>query len=198
MKRLPFQVPTTFYQETIREIDEEICKLIKKRKEISDKDSGFPHLEYISEWSKKFDVTEEFLKEIFKVLYHENIYKPIVEPQGFKKHVPVFKSIMVGNRIFTLTFIKQYENASVLVLNIDWNGENGSINNKHTYFELFIETQYECRMDSGCGGEDYSSHSFVVSPPLPDDLSGIDLIFTEREYGSSENSIEDKILIHLD
>ncbi|QAA32452.1 hypothetical protein [Clostridium manihotivorum] len=198
MKRLPFQVPTSYYEEAIIKIDEEICGLIKLRKEISDNNPGFPHLEYISDWSKKFDMSEEFLKEIFRVLYHEKIYKPLVEPQGFQKHVPVFKSILVGNRIFTITFMKQYKNASVLVLNIDWNGEKRSTMNQHTYFELFIGPQYECRMDNGCGGEDYSSHSFVISPVLPEDFSGIDLIFTEHEYGSREDSIGDKILIHLD
>jgi hypothetical protein len=45
---MPFKRPTTHYDQRINEIDEQLCKLIKQRKEISNNNPGFPPLEYIS------------------------------------------------------------------------------------------------------------------------------------------------------
>jgi len=36
MERMPFQPPTTHYDERITEIDEKICELIRERSERSD------------------------------------------------------------------------------------------------------------------------------------------------------------------
>lgn len=43
-----FNRPTTHYDEKIYEIDKEICELIKKRKDISNNNPGYPPLKYIS------------------------------------------------------------------------------------------------------------------------------------------------------
>lgn len=73
MESLSFNRPTTHYDEKIYEIDKEICELIKKRKDISNNNPGYPPLEYISKWAEEFDLYEDLLHSIFGSLLD---YKP--------------------------------------------------------------------------------------------------------------------------
>jgi len=43
-------------------------------------------------------------------------------------------------------------------------------------------------MFSGSGGEGHFHYNFIVSPPLPDDISGIELVFKETNPFSEEKS----------
>lgn len=60
MKRMQFIRPTEHYDQRITDIDEQICALIKQRKERSDNNPGFPSFEYISDWAAKFELYEDF------------------------------------------------------------------------------------------------------------------------------------------
>lgn len=199
MKQMPFKRPTTYYDERINQIDEQICELIKQRKEISNNNPGYPPFEYISNWAEKFDLYEDQLKSIFGSLLDEDIYKPIVEPTGFKMNLPVLKSVEKDNRLFSVIFIRQYSNSSVVNFHIDLNEVNDSLScqSPHSHFKLFIGEKYNCRMKSGSGSEDNFCYNFVVSPPLPNNLSGIDLIFKEYTPPLEENPTGTEIVIHL-
>lgn len=52
MKQMPFEPPTNHYDERIEAIDEQICQLIKQRKELSNNNPGFPTNQHIADWSK--------------------------------------------------------------------------------------------------------------------------------------------------
>ena len=65
MKRMSFEPPTEYYDERIEAIDEQICVLIKQRKDISNYNPGFPTKKLISDWSKKYNLYEEFLNGVF-------------------------------------------------------------------------------------------------------------------------------------
>ncbi|WML58790.1 hypothetical protein [Neobacillus sp. PS2-9] len=47
-------------------------------------------------------------------------------------------------------------------------------------FELFLGEQYDCRQDRAGGSSRHFTYNFIVSPPLPDDISKAELVF--REY----------------
>jgi hypothetical protein len=51
---MPFEAPTYHYDERIQAIDEQICELIKQRKDRSNQNPGFPTKELILAWSEKF------------------------------------------------------------------------------------------------------------------------------------------------
>ena len=102
MKRMPFRRPTTHYNEDIKQIDEKLCELIKKRKEISNNDPGYPPFEYITDWAEKFDLYEDLLKSIFSSLWKDEIYKPFVEPKDYIKNLPVLKSLELDNKLFSV------------------------------------------------------------------------------------------------
>jgi hypothetical protein len=75
---MPFKRPTTHYDERINQIDQQICELIKQRKEISNNNPGYPPFEYISNWAEKFDLYQDQLKSVFTSLWNEDMYRPIV------------------------------------------------------------------------------------------------------------------------
>lgn len=198
MRRMTFERPTTHYDERIKQIDEKICELVKQRKEISINNPGYPPFEYITNWAEKFDLYEELLKSIFSSLWNEKMYRPFVEPEGFQRNLPVLKSIEVDNRLFSVISIRQYSNSSIINFNIDWDTNGLSEpQSRHTYFELFIDERYDCRMADGTGGDGHFHYSFIVSPPLPDNFLGIDLIFKESNLPIGDKQIGHDIVIRL-
>jgi hypothetical protein len=200
MKQLPFERPTDHYDERIQSIDEKICELFQKRKDLSDHNPGFPPFELISDWAKKFGLYEELLKSVFGTLRNEEQFKPIIEPKGYKKHISVLKSVEKNNRFYTVPFIRQFENASVVQLTIDWNSTTETPGERphHTFFELFIGDKYDCRMINGSGSSGHESNHFVVSPSLPDKLSGLDLVFREFRTPFKEQPTGLEIVMMLD
>lgn len=186
VRRMPFERPTDHYDAGIADIDEQICALIKQRKNISNNNPGYPPFELISDWAEKYSLYEEFLKSLFGNLRNEEHYRPRVEPTVFRKHVPVLQSVEVGEDMYTVTFVRQYENASVVNLHVDSppreNDDGVAPRRRQHFFQLSIAEGYECRTFGGSGGNGHHTHEFVVAPPLPDDLMGLQFSF--EEYAS--------------
>lgn len=199
MKRMPFKPPTTHYDERIQQVDEKICELIKLRKEISNNNPGYPPFEYITNWAEKFDLYEEMLKLIFGMLWDEKMYKTFVEPEGFQRNLPVLKSIEIDNRLFSVICIRQYSNSSILTFNIDWDNTIDLLEQHpvHTQFQLFINGGYDCSMLNGAGGEGHFHYNFIVTPPLPDNITGFELIFKEYNQPDGDKQIGQDVVIRL-
>lgn len=186
MKQMPYEPPTDHYDKHIEEIDEQICHLMNQRKELSNNNPGFPTKQLIASWSRKYNFYEDFLNSVFASFLSEELFKPVVEPKGYLKNIPILKSFEKDDRFFSVTFVRQYENASVVHLTID--GEDGddpfprSFREDHTYFELSVEgegTDYDCRNEGGGGSGGHESYTFIVTPALPDDISKYKLVFKE-------------------
>ncbi|SOC27525.1 hypothetical protein SAMN05880501_1234 [Ureibacillus xyleni] len=181
MKRMPFEPPTEHYDQRVAAIDEEICHLLKQRKDLSN-NPGFPTRELIATWAEKYSFYKDFLNIVFANFLNEEFYKPIVEPNGFLKNIPILKSFEKDDIFYTVTFVSQFENASVVHLdidriypNVDWH------HREHSFFELSIEGKenYDCRIDGGGGTGGHESFTFVISPTLPDDISKYKLMFKQ-------------------
>lgn len=198
MNRIQFKRPTDHYDEGIKHIDEKICELIKLRKEISNNNPGYPPFEFITDWAKKYGLYEELVKSIFASLWNEKMHRPLVEPEGFRKNLQVLKSIEIDDRLFSVVSIRQYSNSSVVNFNVDWESSAFSEREpRHTHFELFIDERYDCRMADGTGGNGHSHFSFIVSPALPDNTSGIALIFKEYDRPFGDKQVGQIIKIQL-
>ena len=199
MKRMRSNRPTTHYDERITQIDETICELIKQRKEISNNNPGYPPFEYITNWAEKFDLYEDLLKSIFGSLWDDKIFKPIVDPEGFQKNLLVLKSVEVESRLFSVIAIRQYSNSSIINFNIDWDSTSdiSEHQSRNTNYKLFIDGEYDCRMLDGSGGDGHFHYNFIVSPPLPDNNSGLELIFKEYNFPSVDKQIGQDIIIRL-
>ncbi|AGF56047.1 hypothetical protein B0P06_005696 [Clostridium saccharoperbutylacetonicum] len=199
MERMPYKRPTTHYDERIKQIDEKICELINKRKEKSENNPGYPPFEYISKWAEKFNLYEDLLKSFFGALWNEKLYIPLVKPEGFRMNLPVLKSLEIDEHLFSIMAIRQYSNSSVVNFNIDWDNTKdiSEISPRHSNFEMVVSEEYECRMLDGCGGGGHFHYNFIVWPPLPDDLSGIELTFKEFTPPYRDKQIGNDIVIRL-
>lgn len=201
LKRLPFERPTSHYDERILSIDEEICGLIQKRKKLTANNPGFPPKGHIQEWSKKYGLYEDLLNALFETIRNEEHFRPQVEPRGFQKYIPVSKSVVKGEFLYNVPFVRQYDNASVVSFNIDWDepvDSSGEHILHHHFWELYINEEYHCTMGNGGGSGEHLNHTFVVSPRLPDDLSGLQLVFRENEGPFNEKPTGVEIVIDIE
>jgi hypothetical protein len=196
MKQIPYERPTEHYDERLYPIDEQLCSLLKQRKDRSNNNPGFPPLEDISKWAEKYDLYEDLLRSIFGVLINDDHFRPQVEPTNFQKFIPVLKSVEKEQCIYSITFIRQYANASVVNFNIDWESEEEDRFN--SFWELWIGEEYDCRETGGGGTERHINYNFVVSPPLPDDISGLNFIFREKETPFKGNPTGLEITMHIE
>ena len=197
---MPFEPPTDYYDERLIKVDEQICSLIKQRKNISNNNPGFPPDNVIYNWALKYDLYEDYLKSLFGSMRIADFFKTRIEPNGFRKHLSVLKSIEKDDRVYSVTVIRQYENASVIQLHIDWDeAKDLPIDlHHHNNFELFIGKQYDCRQEQAGGSTGHLTYNFIVSPPLPDDISKMDLVFKEYSDPFREKPTGLKIVINIE
>lgn len=201
MKKDAIERSSQSYKKELFEIDEQICALLKQRKDLSSDHLGFPTDEVFSKWAQKYDLYEDYLSSLFGTIKMHDFFKPRVEPYGFRKHLSVLKSVEVDERFYTVTYIRQYENASVVHLNIDWDVRNDTLIDlqlNHNNIALSIGKPYDCRSDGGAGSKGNSMHNFIVSPPLPDDISGMTLVFTEYSDFINEKPTGLDIIMNLE
>ena len=198
MKRMPFERPTERYDERLYPIDEQLCSLLKQRKDTSNKNPGFPPLEDISKWAEKYDLYEDLLRTMFGILRNEDDFRPRVEPTNFQKYIPVLKAVEKEQCLYSVTCIRQYSNASVVNFIIEREPSEEEQFPRHSYWHLWIGEEYDCRQTGGGGSEGHISYNFIVSPPLPDDVSGIDLIFKETLAPSKRNETGLEIVMHIE
>ena len=182
--------PTKHYDENVRFLDEQLCELIAKRKSVSNDNPGFPPIEQINIWAEKFGLYENFLHSVFYTLYNEHLHRPRVEPAGFRGITPVMRLVEVESRVFWVTHLRQYENATVLFLQIDSTAENQSKegHRPHIQWELSIGPDYDCYASGGSGNGEQWTHQFVVSPRLPDDVTDISFKFSWRKMPPNEDN----------
>lgn len=139
---------------------------------------SFPPDKVISSLADQFGFRKEHVESFFTTIEMENRFTPDVVPIEFKKYVPLLKSYEKEDVMYTVTYIRQYSNASVLYLDIDWE-ENTAFesNDGPDFFELSIDDTYICRLETGGGARGHMSFNYIISLPLPDDLTGIEFFF---------------------
>lgn len=194
-----------YYDQKLLSIDEQFCELIKQRKVLSNNNPGVPPLETVSKWTEKYGIYEDLLNSLFELLRNEEIFRPQVEPNNFRRHLPVMKVIENAERLYSVTFIRQYDNASVVYLTIDWDDPNNSDyleeirrSRYEGSFHLYINENYDCRPIGKKGSGGHFTQKFVVSPPLPDDLTGLSLVFTEYTNHLKENPTGLEFVMNLE
>lgn len=176
MGRMSFQPPTKHYCESLAPIDEQICALIAKRKELSKNDPGFPSLEFISAWCLRYELNETMTQSLFATMYNENHFSDHfqVEPTDFLKFIPILKYVEIDSVLYSVTHMKQYINASVIYIETEVNNSESNVRLGHAHFDMFISPDYQCRQHRGNGDDKGMQYSFVVSPRLPDDVTGLE------------------------
>jgi len=182
--------PTKHYDNKILSLDEQLCALIAQRKSVSNNNPGFPPIEQLSVWAQKYGLFESYLHSVFNTLYNEHLHRPKVEPTKFRGLIPVMKFVEADSQAFSITHLRQYENATVLYLQADGTVENETTTRRrpHLNWDLYISPEYECYSSRGSGNNEQWTQQFVISPRLPDDVKGITFKFWWRLMPPSEDS----------
>lgn len=96
--------------------------------------------------------------------------------------------------------MRQYNNASVIAFHIDWDvkSDQSFKSTKTKHFELYLGETYHSRMESGGGSSGHLSFNYVVSPALPDDISGMDFVFREFNSPLKDTSIGNEIVFCIE
>ena len=100
--------------------------------------------------------------------------------------------------MYTVSYVRQYDNASVVQLLIDWDEQQEqqlTIQQKlqRNHFGLYIDESYECRSKGTGGSNGHESSTYVVTPPLPDDLRGLHFVLQNTKM-SLKKSLQDGLL----
>lgn len=176
----PIKENNRHYNEQLFSIDEKICDLLNQRKNYAGKKMSFPPDKVISSLADQFGFREEYIESFFTTIEMENSFTPDIVPIEFKKYVPLLKAYEKEEVMYTVTFIRQYSNASVLYLHMDWEEkEREDANFYPDMLDLFINDTYFCHSEGGGGTTGHASYSYIISPALPDDLTGIEFFFKE-------------------
>ncbi|TSB47921.1 chorismate mutase [Alkalicoccobacillus porphyridii] len=190
-----FEPPTDYYDPSIQDIDEQICKLVNERKKRSDNNPGFPPQRLLSSWAKEYQFYEEFLNGLFSTLVNEDLQQPIIVPKVFLKNIPILKAHGENDVFYSMTTMRQFQNASLIYLTCDRYIPAEALHqhehHEYPHLELFIEGDdktYNCQWQGGGGSADHMSNTYVVSPPLPDDVSGLTFVFREFKTPSKREA----------
>jgi len=102
--------------------------------------------------------------------------------------IPVLRLTEVGTRVFLHSYLRQFQNATVLHLQMEGVTEDSRTEKPrpHVEWSVSISPEYECYWAGGGGSGDRWDHRFVVSPPLPDDVEGVHFVFTWQSRGPDE------------
>ncbi|MDG0789701.1 hypothetical protein OMP38_01695 [Cohnella ginsengisoli] len=115
---------------------------------------------------------------MFGLLMNESVFRPVVEPEGFRKFIPVLLSQELGGELYTLASVRQYVNASAVTLHIDASEASPSLEmHIRTFYELKVGADYDCRRSDGGSSGSHLFQEYIVSPALPDDLTGVTFHF---------------------
>ncbi|KLU62369.1 hypothetical protein CEB3_c12300 [Peptococcaceae bacterium CEB3] len=178
---LPFRPPTDYYCGGLDQLDEEICALLSKRKQLSNDNPGYPGFDRIAAWSQKFGLNEDSLRRIFAVyILNEKRFQPPIQPEGFLKFIPILKCLETDDVRYAVSHMKQYKNASIVYVEIELKMDDPFVHLTHANIELSISPEYECRIRTGHGDMKSIQRSFVVVPALPDDVRGVEFCVTSK------------------
>lgn len=157
------------------EDDERLCELIARRYLAGkDKEGGMPDEEHLVKWSKQFDLDIFYLKRFFSVLMTPHWSRPFRDPIQLRTVIPLLRTAHQEGIVYQFTHMMQYENCSVVSLDIRIEDENSG--QQLGMPELILALPgggYHVQVThSGGGGHRYAM-SFTVTPPLPDEIDGV-------------------------
>lgn len=195
-----FERKDGYYNEKLQPVDEKICELLKQRKELAEGNPGHPLKVVVKEWAEKYGFYEEYLHTVFSTLKLEDRYKPRVKPNEFRCQIPVMRSAEQLGVFYSVVTVRQYSNASVAILSADWEESFNLHYSERIHREFVLEIQgdqpYDCRMENGSGTTGKMSQNFIISPPLPDDLSNIEFrVRAYNDYGKEDPVGPDIVLV---
>ncbi len=163
-----------YYCEAVEPIDEQLCALIARHKEVSGDNPGFPGVDRVAAWGGRYGLHEQMLWQVFNQLYHEDRLQPPPVPTGFRRFVPIARFVRQDGMIYAVTHMKQFTNMSVVSIEVSLEDEEVVGIVQQGRVDLSLGPAYHCRLYSSGGGGRGMQCGFAVTPPLPDDLAEVE------------------------
>ncbi|HEU5140716.1 MAG TPA: hypothetical protein VFT51_12125 [Bacillales bacterium] len=164
------------YNDVVKQIDEQVLKLITKRKSLVNGTRFVPPRELIQEWSRAFQMEPSEIGMFIHTLNHGARPQFPDEKGGLLGVVPIMKKAKDENCEYVITHAMQHEKASVVAVEIHYHkaDDGGSIHIKpHLMLEVEGNRMYSTHHDGARGGGTDAQLSFLVTPGLPEDISDI-------------------------
>ncbi len=175
--RMPIRGMQNEYNDEAKQIDEQILELYRQRKAVSGGKGLFPDTETIEEWATRLELQPG---EITFILSNLNEARPRrhfwEEPGALLGVLPIMQTTLQDDAEYTLTHALQHEKLSIVTLEIKYLKETvGHVNvNAELMLTVVGDTDYEIDGHGARGGGAHLQMQFMVSPPLPEDLSFVE------------------------
>ncbi|MEK8211186.1 hypothetical protein [Paenibacillus sp. FSL L8-0463] len=172
--RMPLRGIPNDYNDEARVIDEQILRLVQQRKALSGGRGLFPEEEAMNQLAAESGLE---VSEISLILSNLNEARPRRhfwdEPGPLLGVLAIMKTTLDGDFEYMLTHSMQYEKLSIVTLEIKCLKEMVERVHINPMLKLAVlsETSYEVENHGANGGGAHVHMQFMISPPLPEDLS---------------------------
>lgn len=175
--RMPIRGMQNEYNDEAKRVDEQILELYRQRKAVSGGKNLFPDTEMVERWSAQLGLEAS---EIRFILSNLNEARPRrhfwEEPGALLGVLPIMKTTLQEDAEYTLTHAMQHEKLSIVTLEIRYLKETvGHVNvNAELMLAVVGDTDYEIDGHGAHGGGAHLQMQFMVSPPLPEEISSVE------------------------
>ncbi|GAF23498.1 hypothetical protein JCM19047_3322 [Bacillus sp. JCM 19047] len=165
----------------VKEIDEEICALLHKRKVMTNNNPGCPPMDQMEEWAKTYQLEKEMIVSIFHVAANEEEYRPMIQPKGYVNTIPQSLLHEEDGILYSVPALQTYQNATVLLLQMVCRPERVNLHEPLRVFTINVKGSkpYRAQMTEGNGGDAMQGYRFVVSPAIQEEVT---IVVEEKEW----------------
>ena len=163
------------YNESFKEIDNNLIRLLHDRKIMANGTRFFPPMELMEEWAKRYDMEIPQISWLMHSINEGPHSFTHDGPGELLNVIPIMKKSVVGEFEYVLTHSMQHENGSVVFLEIEKldKDKNVGIVRSHLILEVNGKKEYQVNRHGSHGSDGRTKVEFLVIPRLPDQLDGI-------------------------
>lgn len=165
------------YNKSVKEIDEQLISLIAARQSLTKGKRSTPSYEQIKDWAQVYGVDEAEIGSLFHQLQSSSRPSFPNKLGQLLNVVPIMKKSTVDSCEYVLTHAMQHEYASIVFIEIKLlqDEKASEIHLKpNLTLEVTSEQPYSVRRYSGRGGGSKTELQFMISPPLPERIDGVE------------------------
>lgn len=128
---------------------------------------------------QKYNLSVMFLNSFFSTLYFEDMHEPMIQLQNFIKNISIMRTKEVNDGFYSILWMRQFENASVVYLNISMS--EGLHTKFHSLSITGTDEEFKCRSEGGGGSDGNVTYTYVVTPALSGDISRYCFVVNESK-----------------
>lgn len=183
------------YNDAVKKIDENILKLISERRAITNGKRFLPSKDVVEAWAKQLNMK---IPEVYHFLHTLNLGAETILPNekgDLISILPIMKKVTKDHVTYTITHAMQYENCSIVHLDISYQKKENAVARIQPRLRLEVVSpeDYQIRHNGMHGGGTTIEMEELVIPKLPDDLLSVS--FSLIPYLSEfENKVTEIVL----